>query len=178
MAVETDPLAERMQTALGPCCENDIIFDATSSPTEIVITCGVKPIPAEPKSISPREANCCLVPDPGGRPLPRFCIGMNDDDDAAGALTGVLVDNVDDIDPSGPYFLGRPLFLFTGSPDGDTPVGAPTFDAAAATGDSTGNVDPAELAPKLDCTGNAGFAEGRNPGGLCAKPVPPIPLCK
>lgn len=30
VAVETEPLAERIQTALGPCCENDIIFDATS----------------------------------------------------------------------------------------------------------------------------------------------------
>lgn len=30
VTVDTAPLAERMQTALGPCCENDIIFVAIS----------------------------------------------------------------------------------------------------------------------------------------------------
>lgn len=30
VAVEIEPLAERIQIALGPCCENDIIFDDTS----------------------------------------------------------------------------------------------------------------------------------------------------
>ena len=30
VTVETAPFAERMQTALGPCCENDMIFVAMS----------------------------------------------------------------------------------------------------------------------------------------------------
>lgn len=97
---------------------------------------------------SPRAANCCLLPDPGGRPLPRFCTGdANDDagaDDAGGAefAVGDMVEMV----PSGPYFLGRPLFLFIGSPDVGIPAETVTF-AAPDEGDSTGNVDPAELAP-------------------------------
>jgi len=30
VTVETAPFAERMETALGPCCENDMIFVAMS----------------------------------------------------------------------------------------------------------------------------------------------------
>lgn len=67
VALHIAPLAERMQTVLGPCCEKVIIFLAISSPACTVITWGVKPIPVDPR------ASNCLFPEPGG--LPRAFLG-------------------------------------------------------------------------------------------------------
>lgn len=97
-----------MQTARGPCCENDIIFEATSSPAAMVMTCGVKPIPAEPTTHSPSAAKRCFLPEPGGRPLPRFCRGEKGVPGAeaeSGAKAKAML-------PSGPYFRGLPRFFF------------------------------------------------------------------
>lgn len=50
------------------------------------------------------EASLCFLPEPGGLPRPRLL--------EFGDMEG---DNAKETGPSCPYFLGRPLFLF--SPD-------------------------------------------------------------
>lgn len=112
-----------MQIARGPFCENAIIFADTSSPAFTVITCGVNPIPAEP-----RAAICTfLLLEPGGLPLLVFFTTSPEPGAPLGELPkpgGVGPPPVDAAPtgtsesamlPSGPYFLGLPLFFFNGS---------------------------------------------------------------
>jgi hypothetical protein len=57
VTLDMAPFADITQTARDPCCANDIIFVATSSPAATVMMCGVKPWPAEPASTTPGCTN-------------------------------------------------------------------------------------------------------------------------
>ena len=63
----------------------------------------------------PRAASCWFLPEPGGRPRPRFSeLGENGHETAGAAVAepGVLGDTDNARRLSGPYFRGRPLFFF------------------------------------------------------------------
>lgn len=90
----------------------------------------MNPAPADPISPIPKEGTCFLFVEPFGRPL-FFAPGGGADNTASGDFAAAAgekgpeaataaVDtgtNASDMEPSGPYFLGRPrFFLTTGSP--------------------------------------------------------------
>ena len=123
---------------------------------------------------SPREANCCFFPVPGGRPLLRFGVGVT-----IPGLGGAGVgDNANETDPSGPYFRGLPLFLFTGSPDDGPTEGVPPtlmpWGDIAEEG-STGIVEPMVLPPMLAWNDTFGFDKAWIPGDPCSSGGGPEP---
>lgn len=130
----------------------------------------------------PRAANCCFLPVPGGRPRLRLLVGVVEPDVRFGADMG---DSPNETGPSGPYFLGRPLFFLTGSPEG-TPGEEPILMPWLKLGreGSIENVDAIEPPLTLDCDGMLVFDNGLNPGATCSPPgcdpdpePPTPPLC-
>ena len=67
-----------------------------------------------------RVARCCFLPLPGGRPLGRFSEEVPDP--GVELAVADMGESIKETDPSGPYFLGLPLFFFTGSPEEGTPL--------------------------------------------------------
>nr|ACL52488.1 unknown [Zea mays] len=116
VAVHRAPFAEIMHVVRGPCWEKAIILDATSSLGFTVIMWGVNDVPEDPKASS-----CFFLPDPGGRPL-RLPSGLGVDPPppdwapVASVTPAAAVLSPKPMLPSGPYFLGLPLFFFTRSP--------------------------------------------------------------
>lgn len=119
VTLQMAPLAERIHTVRGPCCENAKIFDAMSSPALTVMTCGVNPTPPTPPS-----ASSCFFPEPGGRPRWRLAEGSEADpaappppppESAREPGDWAVVANRNAMLPSGVYFLGRPRFFLAGS---------------------------------------------------------------
>lgn len=149
---------------------------------------------------SPQEASCCFLPVPGGRPLPLFWGGGADPDpaiDTIAELPGLdpapgLVDDRGerprDMVPSGPYFRGLPLFLFTGSAWATLlpwfPMLTPGWQRVGE--GSIWNAGPTDPPPLtfVDRAGKLvdGLGKGRMPGGECkpvCDPEPDVamPLC-
>jgi hypothetical protein len=136
---ETVPFAERMQIALDPLWENDIIFIETSSPVFTVSICGVKLAPTEYDTFAPGLSICgfCFfflndsidgsVPffqDAGKSPFIGIEAEIGIGDNAIVTLTF----------PSGPYFLGLPLFFFSNEPvPADDKIAGVTGTLAAGT---------------------------------------------
>ena len=71
----------------------------------------------------PREASCCFLPLPGGRPLRRFSAGVLDPGEELAVAESLKETGPG---PSGPYLRGLPLFFFRGSPEEEGGIPPPT----------------------------------------------------
>ncbi|RZS09441.1 hypothetical protein BHM03_00040518 [Ensete ventricosum] len=100
-----------------------------------------------------------LLTEPSGRPLPRFIAAPTAATDAytrpvgAEAEIGIGFSGRSRL-PSGPYFLGLPLFFFT-VPSAPTPAGATTNPAGGATGAAIPPASPAGFSSPTTPTASA-----------------------
>jgi len=133
----------------------------------------------------PRAANCCFLPEPGGRPLLRLSEGVDGDpatsgdDPESGVASGIILPSA-----SVPVYLrGLPLFRFTGSlpPKGPPlilpliPVpGGIVMPGTAPEGPLSieGLVVP-RVIPEIEVTGRVAAGACRPCGELVAPMLPP-----